>query len=160
MRNRIWNNLANIRFKALYTAQVSRRAYYVGNAYSFFLAFAAASSVSAWAIWEKYPVVWASIVAISQVLHIAKPYVPFIGRDREFMEMSLQFELLYLAYEKLWFDYAKDDHDEDVMEKTFYGCRKKELDISSRFKHIVCPEIKSLMAKSDAETNKYLGDNF
>ena len=160
MQDRIWNNLANIKFKALYTAHVSRSAYNAGNAYSFFLAFASASSVSAWAIWDKYPIVWASIVAISQILHIAKPYVPFIKGDKELMEMSLQYEFLYLIYERLWFDYRKDDCDKEGIEELFYSYREKEHDINTRFKHIVCPEIKSLVSKADAETNKFLEANF
>lgn len=160
MQERIWNNLANIKFKALYTALVSRSAYNAGNVYSFFLAFASASSVSAWAIWDKYPIFWALIVAISQVLHIAKPYVPFIKNDRELMEMSLQYELLYITYEKLWFDYQKDSSNEDTIEKNFYSYRNKEHEINTSFKHIICPEIKSLVSKADIETNKFLEVNF
>lgn len=160
MQDRIWNNLANIKFKAFYTCHLSRRAYYIGNAYSFFLAFASAASVSTWALWEKYPAIWATIVAVSQVLHVAKPYIPFIKGDRELMEISLQYELLYLNYEKLWFDHQKSNCNKITVENTFYKYRNKELDINTRYKHVICPEITSLIAKADAETNNFLVANF
>ena len=82
MRNRIWTNLANIKFKCIYTGKVSKRSYHIGNVYSIFLALASATSVTTWAIWDKFPLVWASIVAFSQILHIIKPHIPFVKNNR------------------------------------------------------------------------------
>jgi hypothetical protein len=160
MRNRIWNNLANIKFKSLYTAKISRRAYHCGNAYSIFLAFASASSVAAWAIWAKYPLVWALIVSVSQVFHIAKPYIPFLKCDREFTEMSLLHGALCLSYEKLWYDCNKEKFDQEKIEKDFYIFRERELEIDKRFKHVVCPIFNGLMKRSDEEANNFLRTNF
>ena len=160
MRDRIWTNLANIKFKATYTGKVSRRSYNIGNIYSFFLAFASASSVAAWALWEKIPLVWATIVVISQILVIAKPYLPFVKGDREFADQSLLFDELYLSYEKLWFEYAKHNVGEELIEKKFYILREKELDIHTRFKHIICPKFKKLIHEADKETNTYLQTHF
>lgn len=160
MRDRIWINLANIKFKAIYTGKVSRFSYNTGNFYSFFLAFASASSVAAWAIWNKFPIAWAIIVTISQLLIIAKPYLPFVKSDREFADQSLLFDELYLAYEKLWFEYAKHNMSENQIEKKFYSLREKELDINNRFKHIVCPKFKKIINAADEETNTYLQTHF
>lgn len=156
MRDRIWSELANIKFKAIYTEKVWRRSYHTGNIYSFFLAFASASSVATWAIWEKFPVFWAIIVGISQVLILAKPYIPFTKGEREFSDQSLLFDDLYLSYEKLWYEYKKPNVDEDQIEKKYYILREKELDINTRFKNIVCPKFKSLIHEADNETNTYL----
>lgn len=160
MENRIWNGLANIKFRSIYTAKVSRRTHYIGNAYSFFLSFASASSVAAWAIWAAVPYLWAGIVAISQVLHIAKPYLPFSKGARDFIEMSLLYESIYLEYEKLWYDNRKEVRDEVKLEKRYNDLRQKEHAIDKRFKHVVCPEFKGLIATADAETNNFLTNNF
>jgi len=160
MRDRIWTNLSNVKFKATYTGHVSRRSYHVGNAYSFMLAFASASSVAAWAIWDIYPLIWTAIVGFSQVLHVAKPYIPFIKNDREFIEQSLLFESLYLSYEKLWFDHAKGGMNEELIENKFYSLRQKEHDIAKKFKHIICPVHKGLISKADNETDKFLRTNY
>lgn len=160
MQNRIWSNLANIKFKNIYTAKVSKCSYQVGNMYSLFLAFASATSVTTWAIWKELPILWASIVGFSQILHIAKPYIPFVKNDKEFIEQSLLFESLYLSYEKLWFDNLKENVDKNQIEEEFYILRQKEHDINTRFKHVVCPNIKRLIKSSDEETDKYLKTNY
>lgn len=104
--------------------------------------------------------IWASIVAISQLFHIAKPFIPFIKNDRDFIEMSLQYESLYLSYERLWYDHRKNTDNEEEIETRFFNLREKEHEINKKFKHIVCPDLKGLGKQSDEETNKFLETNF
>jgi len=156
MRNRLWNHLQNAKFKSLYLSKVSKRAYVWGNAYSFVLAFASASSVAAWAIWETIPTIWAAIVAISQLLHIAKPYFPFLKNDRDFYEMSFIYEKLYVTYERLWFKYEDGKINSDVVEDTFYDLRQSEMDMMDKFKHIHCPYYKNLSNRVSQEVSKEL----
>jgi len=160
MRDRIWNNLSSIKFQSKYLDKISRKSHNFGNIYSFFLAFTTASSVATWAIWEKSPLIWATIVGISQILQIGKPYIPFIKNEREFIEMSLLFESLYLSYEKLWFDNEKLEKNEQIIEEQFYELRRKELDVNTQFKHIVCPEFKKLINEVNIETDNFLKTNF
>ena len=160
MEDRIWNGLANIKFRSVYTAKVSRRSHNIGNGYSFFLSFASASSVAAWAVWEAAPYFWACIVAVSQVLHIAKPYLPYSKGSRDFIEMSLLYEAIVLEYEKLWYDNRKEARDEELLEKRYNNLRQKEHNVDKRFKHVVCPEFKGLINKADVETNNFLNNNF
>lgn len=161
MRTRVWNNLANVKFKALYTAQCSRWAYLGGNCYSFILAFASASSVATWAIWKLYPALWASIVGVAQLLHVAKPYVSFIGNDKDYLEMSFEFEGLYLEYERLWYDLENVRIESAQAEKQFYALRQKEIEIEKSHKHIGWwPRFEFLMQRIQRDTNTALALNF
>lgn len=160
MRDRIWANLQNMKFKSTYTANMSKFTHYIGLLYSFSLAIASASSVAAWAIWKIYPLVWAWIVGLSQVLHVAKPYVPFVKNDKEFMEMSLMYESLYLLYDKLWHVNEKTTKFEQVIEDRYYELRQQEIDLAERYKHIICPEFKWIMVKSSTETAQELALHF
>jgi hypothetical protein len=103
---------------------------------------------------------WASVVGVSQFLHIAKPYVPFIKHEKEYRDMSLLYESLYLAYERLWYDFSKGVVDSEKLEETFFNLRKQEHNLSTRFKHVICPEYKSLILKADEQTNKFIENNF
>ena len=152
--------MANVKFKSIYTSKISTRSYHIGNFYSIFLALASGTSVAAWAIWSKYPYVWATIVAVSQVLHIIKPHILFIKNDKKFIEQSLLFESLYLEYEELWYENRKENIDSGKIEHKFYELRKKEHDISTKFKDIVCPKFKGLIKLSDTETNRFLQTNY
>jgi len=160
MRNRLWDNLQNAKFKSDYLNKVSKRAYGWGNGYSFFLAFASASSVTAWTVWNDIPKVWGAIVAISQLLHIAKPYFPFLKNDRDLFEMGHQYEVLYLSYEKLWFKYEKGKITEDNTENEFYKLRDSEMDITNKFKHIHCPNFKKLAKEVSDEVATELARTF
>ena len=160
MRNRIWNNLSNIKFKALYTNALSRRSNFIGNVYSFFLSFASASSVAAWAIWKQYPLTWACIISISQIMHIAKPYFPFIKYDKEFLEMSFEFEQIYLNYEMLWFDFENNKDNPESIEARFYELRAKENDLEKMHKNAQSPKWKGLLETIQQETYTALSLNF
>jgi len=160
MRNKIWYNLSNILFKAEYTALFSKFASKWGNIYSFFLAFASAASVGTWVVWEKYPVVWASIVAVSQVLHIAKPYLPFLKHDKEYLEMSYQFKFLFLDYEKLWYDLEKKRKTNNEIEDLYFDLQKKSIEIEQSHKQNQCPDFDSILSKANQETRKILSNTF
>jgi len=160
MRTRIWNNLANIKFKAFYCSKCSSLAGTCGRVYSFFLSFASAGSVAAWAIWKQCPGLWATIVAIAQVLHIAKPYIPFLGSDKDFLEMSFDFERLYLLYERLWYDFENNTITTDQAGETFYQYREKEIEIERTHRATSCPEIGFLVRKAQRDTSTALALNF
>ncbi len=38
------------------------------------------SSIAAWEIWQEYQMVWAVIIALSQVITAIKPFLPFRQR--------------------------------------------------------------------------------
>ena len=59
----------------------------------------------------------------------------------------------------MWFDNIKENVDKNQIEEEFYILRQKEHDINTRFKHVVCPNIKRLIKSSDEETDKYLKTN-
>lgn len=160
MRERVWNNLANIKFKAIYTFQCSRLADNIGRCYSLFIAIVTTSSVAAWAIWKKYPLLWACIVGLAQVLLIAKPYIPIINRDKDYLEMSFEFDNLYLRYERLWYAYEKGNLKEDDVEKRFYELRNNEIEIEKSHKQAPCPRLKRLINLSQIEAYADLERNF
>jgi hypothetical protein len=48
------------------------------------IALASSTSVGAWAIWEKYPIIWSTIIVASQIATVIKPYFPYSKYVREF----------------------------------------------------------------------------
>jgi hypothetical protein len=152
--------MANIKFKAIYTGECSRRADLIGRFYSFFLSFASASSVAAWAIWESVPGLWACIVGFAQILHLAKPYLPLMKNDKDFLEISFEFESLYLDYERLWVAYDDDRIPEEEAEAKFYALREKEVEIEKMHRQTHCPRFKKLIAKADQDAKTALALNF
>ena len=159
MRNRIWNNLYNIKFKALYTCECSRRAESYSRLYSLFLALSSAGSIATWAIWKQIPSAWASLIAVSQILHVAKPYFPFIKNDKVFLEMSYEFESLYIEFEKLWYSFEEGKITNDEVAKKFYELRDKEISIE-KIHQVHCPDIIKWKLKINEATDAAIALNF
>ena len=134
--------------------------YHASNVISFILAFASASSVAVWAIWDSVPWLWFGIIGFSQMLHVARPYLPYIKHERDFVEMGLEFELLYMKYEKLWYEYDEGALEKAQAEKLFYQLREKEIEIESNHKSMHCPEIKWLSDKAHKKMTSALKLNF
>jgi hypothetical protein len=160
MRLRLWNNLANVKFKVFYCSRCSSLAGRYGRLYSFFLSFASAGSVATWAIWKQYPGVWAVVAAVAQVLHVAKSYIPFLGAEKDFLEMSFDFERLYLLYERLWYDLENERISPADAESLFYQYREKEIEVERTHKASPCPERARLMRKAQSDTYTSLALNF
>lgn len=161
MRERLWEYLANIKFKALYACDCSKKADKYGRLYSLFVALASTGgSIATWAIWKEIPSAWAIIVATSQGLHIAKPYFPFIKNDKIYLEMSYDYEALYLELEKLWYSLENESITIEDAEKRFYKLREQELKIDKSHKGAHCPEFKKWIKKIAESTYVALRINF
>ncbi|MFH2011713.1 MAG: hypothetical protein ABIJ37_03260 [Pseudomonadota bacterium] len=160
MRDRIWNNLYNIKFKALYTCECSKIAERVGRFFSLFIALASAGSIATWAVWKEIPSVWASIIAVSQVLHITKHYIPFIKNDKSLLELSYEFESLYIEFEKLWYSLENEKITTDEAEQKFYELRNQALNIEKNHKEIHCPDFKSWKEKVNEATESAIKIHF
>lgn len=160
MRTRLWNNLSNIKFKVFYTEKWSKIDEFLGKFYSFILSFVAAGSVAGWSLWKEYPVLWGAIITISQLMHVAKPYVPFIGDDRDMIEMSHEFDLLYLKYEKLWYNLEYDKLSKEDAEDQLYVLKEEECKIEKKYRKLYCPEIKRFTEDTQKKTYHFLSLNY
>lgn len=160
MRDRLWHSLQNAKFKAGYLCELSKKASTWGNVYSFILALGSAGSVAAWTVWDEIPYVWASIVGLSQILHVAKPYIPFLRYEKEYMELCFKYEFLFLKYEKLWFRNEKGAEDGDCLEKEFYDLRKDEMDFLNGLKHAHVPNFQGVIQEISQQTREELNNIF
>jgi len=160
MRDRIWNHLANVKFKAFYTDKCSTRFYHISNLISFVLAIASTGSVATWALWNKFPWIWSFIVAISQLLHVAKHHLPYLKYERDLIEMSIKYDDIYLKYEMLWYDYEQKKINGIQAEENFYKLRQNENKLENDYKTVRCPEIKGIIKKAHLETLKSLKLHF
>jgi|GEM_PF-1481635 len=140
IRTRLWNNLNNIKFKALYTCECSRLASLYGRLLSFGLAITAASSVATWALWKQHTTLWAVIIGVGQLLQLAIPHMPFLKNEREYLTMSFAFESLYLRYERLWYDLQDGTIDEINAKEQLNKLREEEVEIEKE--GVRCPKIK------------------
>jgi hypothetical protein len=157
-RNRIWNNLANIKFKALYACECSRMASRWARLASFGLALTSTSSVATWALWQQHTRVWAIIIGLGQVAQVALPYVPFLKNEKEYLSMSFEFENLYLEYEELWYDLQDLTIDDTKAKQRLAELRAREIEIEKA--GVRCPKKAQWTERINTETESVLKLDF
>ncbi len=153
-RTQIWNHLANVRFKANYCHWCAANAARLSYFYSLIMSFGSSSSVAAWAIWGKYPSVWAVVVVFMQVLHIVRVHIPFIKQETTFSEMAFKLENLYLRCEKLWHEWENEKITPEKAKEEFYTCREKQVCIEHEGAR--CPKLSFVIKKVQTDTNQDL----
>ena len=66
------------------------------------LAIASSSSIGAWAIWREYSWVWAGIIAFSQVVTAATPFLPYKKIIKSYSALIHELEDLMIKSESKW----------------------------------------------------------
>ena len=125
MREKIWYYMLDSKFQSLYLDyQVSKYQKYDRNI-NIFLALASSSSIGAWAIWNEYQILWAIIIAASNVVNIIKPYFPYSKYIKDLNERALSMQNLHLDYERLWYNFDNDQVLEDLATQKFFDLKSK-----------------------------------
>jgi len=129
MRSRLWKHILNVKFKALYTFECARVSGKRARLLAFALAITSGSGVASWALWKEHAAIWATIIAVGQLLQVAILYVPFLKSENELLTASFELENLYLKYEQLWYDFQDGTLDEPATKKLLTELRAKEIQI-------------------------------
>ena len=119
-------------------------------------AIASSGAIAAWAVWRAHPLIWAAIIAASQVADALKDVFPFTARHKAANDLlasleALPIEALYEA-ERV---YAGEFTDSEINDR-----RRKLMRLShqARQKHFPAgdlPERKTLLALADRSAAAY-----
>lgn len=123
------------------------------------MAIASSSSIGAWIIWQKFSWMWASIIAVSQVVGAVKVHLPFKKRLSTLYTLSNHLEQLCLEIEKDFFLVFNGDLSErEIYSKTMkYKTDKAGIE-QKYLSGIVLPEDESILTKA-RKKNKVYFDN-
>lgn len=101
--DKIWATFQDMKFKG-YLLGISVTQYQkIDRNINIVLAIAGSVSIGAWAVWKEYPIVWAGIIALSQVITTIKPFFPYNKLVKELNSRCFKIDLLNLEYEeRLW----------------------------------------------------------
>ena len=129
MRTQIWGALCNQQFKSYCLTLLVKRYQLWDRNINVFLAVASSSSIAAWAIWKITPIIWASIIAASQVMTVVKPYFPYFKYVKEFNLKCIRLEIINIEFERLWHKLQTKKLTEDEAEELYFELRKQTSEI-------------------------------
>jgi hypothetical protein len=154
MRTQIWGALCNMQFKSFCLSILVKRYQHWERNINVFLAIASSTSIAAWAIWKITPIIWASIIAASQVLTVIKPYFPYFKYVKEFNLKCIRLELINIEFERVWYRLQNKKIDDDEAEELYYELRKQTSEILN-FSDDTVFEVTSNVERKANEKMKY-----
>lgn len=102
-QRRYWQELVQLRVHIYYLRQLHLIAERNETRLNMLLAIASNGSIATWAIWSKWPIVWAIIIGLSQFLNAIRPYLPYQRRIRAIVALGRELDELALYAEHKWF---------------------------------------------------------
>ena len=97
MQQRYWKTMVQIKSSIFYLDLYADKSYKLDKAINIVLAITSSSSIAAWAIWKQYDFVWALLIALSQVITVLKPLMPYEQRLEIVKPYSMSLQSLFDA---------------------------------------------------------------
>jgi hypothetical protein len=161
MQQKYWYLLCEFRFSCFYLAAYKRGTERFDNWIGIFLAVASSTSIAAWAVWQSYPIVWAGIIALSQVVQAVRPFLP----DRKLLQrihtLQNEVEKLAIQVEFDWHQVANGSLTEEEINDKVRIARLAFLDVQVRcFEESTLPEKEKYTAIAKDKARAYLESNY
>ena len=160
IRNKIWYNLVNSKFKCYYMSysidKYQKRSIFINS----FLAIISILSVSAWAIWEILPLLWAFIIGISNILIAIKPFLHYDKKIKELNEKLTILESIQIEFEKLFYELDIKKINEEVASNGFFIICEKQIKVLRKSDELLLGTDNKIKKKADADTDRNIYNNY
>lgn len=153
--------LCELRFHCFYLSAYKRGTERFDNRVGIFLAVASSTSIAAWAVWQAYPILWATVIAVSQVVQAVRPYMP----NRKFLQrlhaLQNEVERLAIQVEFDWHQVANGSLTEQEINEKVRVARLALHDVQIRcFEESTLPEKQGYMDVAREKARSYLESNY
>jgi hypothetical protein len=156
-QQRYWNQLKELKVHVFYLQNYAVSSGRFEQVVNVVLAIASSSSIGAWIIWKEYQLVWASIIAISQVITAVKPILPFKKRLEAVSNLGDRIAEISLEAEKDWFFVAEGKWTEQEIHEKCIALKQDALEAERKFlKGMILPKSSSALSKAEREADLYL----
>lgn len=120
------------------------------------LAVASSSSIGAWVVWKDLSWVWASIIALSQVVSAINPFLPYKGRIKAYSSLLHELEELMIRAEFKWHAIAEGKLTAAEINKARFEVRAAKQKSLKKHIQVTIPADGKLHAMAEASANDYL----
>lgn len=116
-QERFWKELYQLKVHINYVEAHIHEAVWRDRAIKMFMAITSSASIGAWVIWHELSFLWASIIALSQVLAAVSPHLPFKERLKTYSSLLHELEEVFIQAESKWYEVSSGKLDEDEINK-------------------------------------------
>jgi len=160
-QEKFWELIKQVRFELYYLDEYISSTNRIETAINGITAVASSASIAGWALWKEISLVWAGIIAASQVINALRPILPFTKRLKLLQDMHTEISKLSLEAEGQWFGVSHGDFTEREINSKLFSLKGKQEEITNRHLGIhVLAKKSDLVVRANASLDQYLQANY
>lgn len=101
-QNQYWNEMYTLKVHIYFLEKKLESAEKADRRLKMLLAITSSSSIGGWAIWQTYSYIWASLIALSQVVTAITPYLPYAKAIKQYSALLSELDSLMVKAEYKW----------------------------------------------------------
>lgn len=155
-QRRYWKELVALRTHTDYLHLYQLEAQAWDNRVNIFLAITSNTSIAAWAVWGRIPLLWATLIGLSQLVTAVKGYLPYQRRIKQLAEVNSDLERLYLFAESRWYSVSEGELDNAEINELIAEIKRRKLKtVDEHLRITPLPPNEALLSKAEDEATKY-----
>lgn len=151
-----WKEFYRLKVHVIYLELQLGRTESIDRGLKIFLAVTSSASIGAWAIWKELTVLWALLIAGSQVINAVRQYLPYKERLRCISDLINELEELVLTVEAKWLDISNGDLTDEEIRKALANLRTlRQRALKKHFPDKVLPQDDGLFGQAEDKAQTY-----
>ena len=157
MREKFWAMLVDMKYTERYYWNYQIRSKRIDGIISAVCMLASASSIVAWSIWDRYPLVWALIISFAQVLIVTKPLHPQTNQLIAFKFIIPALSNMLVRIEHDWEQIDYDTYDDQAINSLIAKYRNEYNKLESTYiGALYLPLVQNCAKKAEIECKNYM----
>lgn len=153
---RFWKEFYQLKVHVNYVELHLQRTEMIDRSLKMFLALSSSASIGAWVIWKELAILWAFVIAASQVVNIVRSYLPYKERLKALSGLLGEIEELAIYMEMKWLEVSSGRLSDEEINKLRYDIRmKKHKSLKKYFPANVIPENRKFLARAEESASNY-----
>lgn len=156
LQEQYWKEFWRLKVQAKYVDLHLARTDTLDRGVKVVLAVTSSGSIGGWVIWKDYAAVWATIIALSQVLNAVRQYLPYKDRLRSLSGLLVDLEDQVVQVEDKWLRIAAGELTDEDIRKALLDLRSKRTkSFNKHFSSSHLPERRPLLQKAEDDVAEY-----
>ncbi len=161
MRIKYFNLYVQFKASSIFLHLLLKRYQFWNKFISGSLAVITSGSVTAWFVWKSVPLLWAVIVAVSQVVSIVKGYIPFLEYIAPLKYLLPELEKMLIEMDYKWELINRAEYDDDsAINDLIYSCDCQWSSMQNKYMPGVSLANARLQAKADQSAIDFFSQRY
>ncbi len=153
---RFWKEFHQLKVQVIFVQELLLEAERNERLVKIAVAITSSASIGAWVVWKEWAVVWAAIIAGSQVLSAIHPHLPYKERLKTYSAVFRELEKLFIEAEHKWQSIADGTTGTKQIDRERMLLQKKKDVTLDKYMHSsVFPYRPKIAVRAQSEATRY-----